>query len=172
MARIAIDMDGVMADSTQQYINWYAARYGVKVEKSTLLGKPETTGFPLEGVVRQFLYTPGFFRTKPVIPGSQEVIKALHDKHEVYIVSAAMEFPQSLSEKLAWLEEYFPFISWHNIVFCGYKNIVDADYMIDDHIKNLSAFKGEPLLFTAPHNVNVEGYKRVNTWEEVGELLL
>lgn len=172
MARIAIDMDGVMADSTQHYIDWYAARYGVKVEKASLLGKPETTGFPLEGVVRQFLYTPGFFRTKPVIPGAQEVIKALHDKHEVYIVSAAMEFPQSLSEKLAWLEEYFPFISWHNIVFCGYKNIVDADYMIDDHIKNLSTFKGQPLLFTAPHNVNVEGFKRVNTWEEVGELLL
>ena len=83
-----------------------------------------------------------------------------------------MEFPQSLSEKLAWLEEYFPFIGWQNIVFCGYKNIVDADYMIDDHIKNLSVFKGESLLFTAPHNVNVEGYKRVNTWEEVGELLL
>lgn len=172
MARIAIDMDGVMADSTQQYINWYAARYGVQVDKATLMGKPETTGFPLEGVVRQFLYTPGFFRTKPVIAGSQEVIKALHDKHEVYIVSAAMEFPQSLSEKLAWLEEYFPFISWHNIVFCGYKNIVNADYMIDDHIKNLSAFTGESLLFTAPHNVHVEGYKRVNTWEEVGALLL
>jgi len=165
-------MDGVMADSTQQYIDWYAARYGVKVEKATLLGKPETTGFPLEGVVRQFLYTPGFFRTKPVIEGAQEVIKALQDKHEVYIVSAAMEFPQSLSEKLAWLEEYFPFISWHNIVFCGYKNIVNADYMIDDHIKNLSTFKGQPLLFTAPHNVNVEGFKRVNTWEEVGQLLL
>ena len=165
-------MDGVMADSTQQYIDWYAARYGVKVEKATLLGKPETTGFPLEGVVRQFLYTPGFFRTKPVIEGAQEVIKALQDKHEVYIVSAAMEFPQSLSEKLAWLEEYFPFISWHNIVFCGYKNIVDADYMIDDHVKNLKGFKGKPYIFTAAHNLEVTGYDRINNWKEAAEIFL
>jgi len=172
MARIAIDMDGVMADSTQQYINWYANRYGVTIAKESLLGKPETTGFPLDGVVRQFLYEPNFFRTKPIIAGSQEVIKALQEKHEVFIVSAAMEFPLSLAEKLAWLEEHFPFISWHNIVFCGHKHIVAADYLIDDHVKNLSTFKGEPLMFTAPHNVNVQEFKRVNTWEEVGALLL
>ena len=172
MARIAIDMDGVMADTTQQYIDWYAARYGVKVERETLNGKPETTGFPLDGVVRQFLYMPGFFRTKPVIAGAQEVIKALHEQHEVYIVSAAMEFPLSLSEKLAWLGDHFPFIGWQHIVFCGHKRIVDADYMIDDHVKNLSTFKGQPLLFTAPHNTDVQEYKRVNTWEEVGALLL
>lgn len=172
MARIAIDMDGVMADTTEHYINWYAERYGVKVDRQSLNGKPETTGFPVEGVVHQFLYTPGFFRTAPLIAGSQEVIKALHDKHEVFIVSAATEFPQSLAEKLAWLEEHFPFISWENIVFCGSKRIVQADYMIDDHVKNLSTFRGEPLLFTAPHNVNIQDYKRVNSWEEVGELLL
>lgn len=173
MARIVIDMDGVMADTTQQYINWYADRYGVKIEKDALNGKPETTGFPHgDNVVRSFLYEPGFFRTSPVIAGSQEVIKALHDKHEVFIVSAAMEFPNSLPEKLEWLGEYFPFINWERIVFCGSKTIVQADYMIDDHVKNLHAFQGQPLMFTAPHNVNVTGYKRVNNWEEVGTMLL
>jgi len=39
-------------------------------------------------------------------------------------------------------------------------------------VKNLSTFKGEPLLFTAPHNINVQEFKRVNSWEEVGALLL
>lgn len=165
-------MDGVMADTTQQYIDWYSARYGVKVDRESLNGKPETTGFPQEDVVRGFLYEPGFFRTAPLIAGSQEVIRALHDKHEVFIVSAAMEFPQSLPEKLDWLQEHFPYIGWQNIVFCGSKAIVDADYMIDDHVKNLRSFKGQPLMFTAPHNVYITDYRRVNNWEEVGELLL
>ncbi|MGF6926883.1 5'(3')-deoxyribonucleotidase [Chitinophaga sp. W2I13] len=80
-----------------------------------------------------------------------------------------MEFPLSLAEKHAWLSEHFPFISWKNIVFCGSKTIVEADYMIDDHDKNLSAFKGTPLLFTAPHNLPLTDYKRVNNWEEVAE---
>lgn len=173
MARIAIDMDGVMADTTQQYINYYAQRYGVTIDKKVLNGQPETDGFPHDkGVIRGFLYEPGFFRNKPVIKDSQEVIKALHDKYEVFIVSAAIEFPNSLTEKLLWLEEFYPFISWQNIVFCGSKTIVHADYMIDDHVKNLQHFKGEGLMFTAPHNILITDYKRVNTWEEVGNLLL
>lgn len=173
MARIAIDMDGVMADTSQQYINWYQARFGETIDKNTLMGLPETEGFPAgKDVVRGFLYEKGFFRSKPVIKDSQEVIKALFDKHDVFIVSAAMEFPQSLVEKLEWLQEHYSFIGWERIVFCGSKTIVQADYMIDDHVKNLQYFKGEPLMFTAPHNVNISGYKRVNTWEEVGQLLL
>jgi 5'(3')-deoxyribonucleotidase len=173
MARIAIDMDGVMADTTQQYINYYAQRYGVTIDKEILNGQPETDGFPHDkAVIRGFLYEPGFFRDKPVIKDSQEVIRALQDKYEVFIVSAAIEFPRSLNEKLLWLEEHYPFISWQNIVFCGSKTIVQAEYMIDDHIKNLQHFKGEALMFTAPHNILETDYKRVNTWEEVSKLLL
>lgn len=173
MARIAIDMDGVMADTTQQMIDWYAQRYGVQVDKATLYGLPEATGFPHNReVMRSFLFEPGFFRTKPVIKDSQEVIRALQDKHEVFIVSAAMEFPPSLGEKLEWLGEHFPFISWQNIVFCGSKSIVQADYMIDDHVKNLQPFKGQGLMFTAPHNVHVTDFRRVDTWQEVAGILL
>jgi 5'(3')-deoxyribonucleotidase len=173
MARIAIDMDGVMADTTQQFINYYAKKYGVTVDKDTLNGKSETGGYPHdEATIRSLLYEPDFFRTKPVIKDSQEVIRALQDKYEVFIVSAAIEFPTSLNEKLLWLEEHYPFISWQHIVFCGSKTIVQADYMIDDHIKNLQYFKGEGLMFTAPHNILCTDYKRVNTWEEVGQLLL
>jgi 5'-nucleotidase len=173
MARIAIDMDGVMADTTQQTINWYAERYGVQVDKATLYGIPETSGFPHEkDVIRKFLFEPGFFRTKPVIKDSQEVIRALQDKHEVFIVSAAMEFPASLPEKIEWLNEFYPFISWQNIVFCGSKTIIQADYMIDDHVKNLQPFKGQGLMFTAPHNVHVTDFKRVDNWQDVAALLL
>ncbi|MCW3462227.1 5' nucleotidase, NT5C type [Chitinophaga nivalis] len=167
MARIAIDMDNVMADLTTHYLNYYEAAYGVKVDPATLKGIPEGSGFPEKDAILGFLHSPGFFRTAPVIAGSQEVIKALSEKHEIFIVSAAMEFPLSLAEKLAWLQEHFPFISWRNIVFCGSKTIVDADYMIDDHDKNLRYFKGVPLLFTAPHNALLTDYKRVNTWQEV-----
>lgn len=172
MARIVIDMDGVMADLTQHYITWYEERTGEKISRESLNGVPETQGFPQEGIVPQFLHTPGFFRTAPVVPGSQEVIRKLMEQHEVFIVSAAVEFPQSLTEKIEWLGEHFPYISWKHIVFCGLKTIVDADYMIDDYDKNLRFFKGEPLLFSAPHNVGHElykDYKRMNSWEDVAD---
>jgi 5'-nucleotidase len=90
---------------------------------------------------------------------------------DVYIVSAAMEFPQSLTEKYEWLKEHFPFISWNNIIFCGDKSVINTDYMIDDHVKNLDCCKGRPFLFTAGHNISIDRHTRVNNWKEVISLL-
>jgi 5'-nucleotidase len=46
--------------------------------------------------------------------------------------------------------------------------------MIDDHFKNLDYFTGETLLFTQPHNqlANPGRHRRVDTWDEIGEILL
>jgi 5'(3')-deoxyribonucleotidase len=72
-----------------------------------------------------------------------------------------------LFEKSEWLDKYFPFIGWQYRVLCGYKYIIDADYLIDDHTFNLKTFKGQGILFTSPHNVHENGYPRVNNWAEV-----
>ena len=103
--------------------------------------------------------------------GAVEAVKALMADFEVYIVSAAMEFPQSLPEKLEWLKTHFSFISWRNIVFCGDKSIIGTDYMIDDHIRNLDNFNGKCIMFHAFHNINYHHHTRVNNWEEVITLL-
>ena len=48
-----------------------------------------------------------------------------------------------------------------------------ADYLIDDHEKNLKTFtNGTPLLFSALHNLHIHDYQRVNSWEEIANLLL
>ena len=172
--RILIDMDHVMADITGQYIKWYQQATGVEMTRDDLLGKPEDLAFPQPGLIRNFLYSPGFFACAPVIPGSQSVIRELNQVYDIFIVSAAMEFPQSLAEKYAWLLKHFPFIHWQQIIFCGSKKPVSGDFMIDDHIKNLTHFKGEKLLFTATHNINMHdtGYRRVNDWDEVRDLFM
>ena len=163
---IAVDMDNVLADVESHYIDWYERHYGVRVPKEALHGIPELEAFPDKTAVRKFLYTPGFFRTVPVMPGAQEGIRRLLKNFEVYIVSAAMEFPQSLSEKLEWLNEHFPEIGWRHIIFCGDKSVIDTDFMLDDHIKNLDYCKGKAVLFTASHNMKLERDCRVNSWPE------
>jgi 5'-nucleotidase len=172
--RLLIDMDHVMADITSQYIKWYKDATGVEIERSDLAGKPEDEAFPQPRLIREFLHTPGFFRKAAVMPGSQEVIEELNEVFELFIVSAAMEFPQSLIEKYDWLHEHFSFIRWPQIIFCGSKKPISGDFMIDDHLKNLRNFNGEKLLFTATHNTNIHmpGYIRVNDWMEIRRLLL
>ena len=167
---IAVDMDSVLVDIETQMIDWYERDFGIRIDRSQMQGIPESDAFPDKQAVRNFCFTPGFFRTAPIMPGALEAIKTLMLDYEIYVVSAAMEFPQSLFEKTEWLKEYFPFISWKNIVFCGDKSIIDSHYLIDDHCKNLDFCKGKPILFTAAHNVHHTHHIRVNDWNEVLEL--
>ena len=160
-------MDGVLADIETHFIDWYERDYGVKVNREEMLGVLEPDGFPDKTAVIRFVHTPGFFRTIPVMPGAVEAVKQLMETYEVYIVSAAMEFPQCLSEKQEWLQEHFPFINWTHIVFCGNKHIIDTDYLIDDHCKNLDYCKGKAIMFTAAHNVYKTHHQRVDSWSDV-----
>lgn len=167
---IAIDMDGVIADTVSNFIQWYERDFGVRIDKEAFEGKPEAEGLP-DNAVRKYVYTPGFFRSVPVMEGAREALHELSKNFDIYIVSAAMEFPQSLFEKYEWLQEHFPFISWKNIIFCGDKSIIGIDYMIDDHVKNLDCCKGKTMMFTAGHNAGVNHHQRVNNWQEIIRLL-
>ena len=164
---IAIDMDGVIADVEVQFLKWYERDYGIKINRDQLLGLSEEDAFPEKTAVRKFANTPGFFSSLPVMQDAVESVKSLTEKYNIYIVSAAMEFPNSLLEKFSWLNEHFPFISWRNIIFCGDKSIIDTDYLIDDHCKNLDFFKGKTIMFTSFHNVNLHHHKRAKNWKEV-----
>lgn len=162
-------MDGVIADVEAQLIKYYEQVYGVKTTKEAIKGLSGADAFPLDAATRTMIYTPGFFRDLEVIPGAVEALTILKDKYELYIVSAATEFPLSLFEKMEWLKEHFPFITWHNIVLCGDKSIIDTDYMIDDHCKNLNFCKGKAIMFDAHHNQNEEGHARFFSWTEILE---
>lgn len=164
---IAIDMDGVIADVEEQFLIWYYRDYGVRFTREDLIGKTDDTAFPEPGSMRKYATSAGFFLDIPVMQGAVEAVQRLMENFEVYIVSAAMEFPLSLNEKQEWLKANFPFITWRNIIFCGDKSIINTDYMIDDHLKNLDNFKGKTIMFNAFHNVNYDNHLRVNNWDEV-----
>lgn len=171
--KIAIDMDEVLADPIHKFIELYHRDYGIPLDLKLAAGNEIYHHVPehLNNKWFEYINEKGFFRNLPVIEGSVEAVKKLHEQHEVYIVSAAMEFRNSLEDKLDWLNEHFPFISWRNIIFCGDK-IVNVDVMIDDRIKNFIDFKGRPLLFSSPHNLLITGYERVDNWQQVLDKLL
>jgi 5'-nucleotidase len=169
--RIILDMDGVLADVYKQFIAFEENESGIKIPIETLKGKEEYEAFK-NG--RKHVNSKGFFRNAPLMDDCVEVLKKLNENYEVFIVSAATEFPNSLVEKHAWMAEHFPFITWQQIVFCGSKSVVQGDIMIDDHYKNLDNFKGQTILFTQPHNDGHadRGHTRVRTWQEITSLLL
>lgn len=171
MKRLAVDMDGVLADVYSQFIRKHYDETGEWLSIDTMAGLYEGEVFPYG---RKHINTKGFFDDIPVVPHSQEILQKLNEHYKVFVVSAAMEFPLSLSEKQQWLDRNFPFLSWKQRVFCGSKEIIKADIMIDDYFRNLDSFAGETYLFTQPHNAlaDLGRHKRVNNWLEIKNVLL
>ena len=167
MKRLIVDMDDVIADATGQFISLYERDFGIRVLRESLNHLEEGHGFPDREAILRYVIEPGFFRKMTPNENSQEVLERLNQKYALFIVSAAMEFPLSLSEKQDWLREHFPFLTWKQIVFCGSKSIVHGDYMIDDLPHNLETFNGEKFIYTAPHNLQFDQFQRLNNWNEV-----
>lgn len=172
--RLIVDMDDVMADASGAIIKVYNEEFGTTYRHADFYGTSlwdnDIKNSYLD--IRHRLHEEGFFRNMMVKDNAIEIMKALYEKYEVFIVSAATEFPNSLKEKIDWLEEHFSFIPWQRIVLCGDKQIVTGDIMIDDHDKNLKHFKGRTILFDAIHNQSYEGYETVKNWNDVAEILL
>ena len=51
-----------------------------------------------------------------------------------------MEVPSSFDGKYEWLQKNFPFIPTSRIVFCGDKNIINADVLVDDRSRHFKRF--------------------------------
>ena len=172
--RIAIDMDDVMADTHAKFIRLYLAG---KMPRYTLEELKEKSFHELfdedeyRAISRQ-VYEPGFFADIAVMEGAQDVIADLMQHYDVFVASAAQEFPNSLREKWDWLQLHFPAISWRNYIFMGDKSVLNTAYLIDDMPRNLRTFQGEGLLFDALHNRDDTEFKRVKSWQDVAKVLL
>lgn len=169
--RIAIDMDEVMADALAEHVRRYNVAFHARLAIADLHGRHLEECIPLERrAAAEALLDSTFFEQLALFPDCQEVIRELTDRHDVFIVTAAMDVPCSFDAKYRWLQRHFPFIPASRIVFCGDKGIVDADYLIDDRARHFTSFKGKPLLFSAPHNAAETRYPRVSSWAEVREV--
>ena len=162
-------MDEVTADTMTRYLELYNADFGMELTPAHFHGHHISEVIDPAHRVRAYEYfgREDFFADIPVMPGSVEVIRELTERYEVFITTAAMDVPCSFNAKYQWLQRHFAFIPAKRIVFCGDKSIIAADYMIDDNVGHLGNFRGQPILYTAPHNVHETRFPRVNDWEEV-----
>ena len=162
-----------MADTLAHQLAWLKGRYNYQLLKKDLPGKkPHDLVSPEHiAALEKAMHQGDFFADIPVMPGAQSVIQALCSRFDVFVATAAMDYPKSCHAKFDWLQRHFPFINKHRYVFCGDKSIVRADCLIDDSPRHFKGFVGHALLFNAPHNLHVDGYPRAGTWEEVAQAL-
>jgi 5'(3')-deoxyribonucleotidase len=172
--RIAVDMDNVLADTLSELLARYNREHGASLTKADLHGSSLRSLVSEEHYqhIQDHLRTEEFFEDLPVMPDSQSVLARLAGQYEIYIASSAMEFPNSFGPKYRWLRRHFPFLDPYKFIFCGDKGVLYTHYLIDDSPRNFRNFSGEGILYSAPHNLRTEGYRRVNNWREVAEMFL
>jgi 5'(3')-deoxyribonucleotidase len=168
--RIAIDMDEVLADTLSKHLAMYNLEHCDSLTKQDLGGKLiyEAVRSDRRERVREYPRAKDFFRDIPVMPGSEEILPLLLSSYEVFITTAAMEYPTSFAAKYEWIKEHFPFFPDSHIVFCGDKSIIAADFLIDDNAHHFERFKGQGVLFSAPHNLFESRYPRLDSWNDIG----
>lgn len=171
--RIAVDMDEVIADSFGKHLSLYNQRTGRNLTPELVASKGLKSLIPHDRW-EEFAGIPheeGFFADLELIEGSREALLELSRNHDIYIASAAMEVPSSFAGKFEWLQKHFAFIPTSQIVFCGDKNVVNADFLVDDRSRHFKEFRGTGILFTAPHNAAETGHLRANNWNDVLRIL-
>lgn len=174
MLTLSVDMDEVITDTAKKLKDWYSHEYGIVFKEGDLHGKDLRQVIKPEHFSKfhEYLNAPGFFGDLEIMPDADNILKKLNDQYDLYIVSAALEFPNSLKDKFDWIAEHLPFINWRQICLCGNKSIVQTDIMIDDRTRNFSHFQGRKILYTQHHNILEENYERVSNWKEIEEKLL
>ena len=171
---IFVDMDDVIADTYGKHIEMYNEEFNEFLSLSKIQSGEVWQNVPEmhQDSIRRHALTDGFFRNLKPVKDSIPVLKELCQKHEVFIASAAMQFPNSLREKSDWIDQYFPFISWQYRILCGHKYMLNGDLLIDDRSLNLDKFQGNTLLYSSPHNIHENSHERVNSWKEIADKLL
>jgi 5'(3')-deoxyribonucleotidase len=174
MQTLSVDMDEVITDTAKKLKNCYCRDFEFVFNDEDLLGKDLKMVVPPENFSRfhEYLNAPGFFGDLEIMPDAQNVLEKLNEKYELFIVSAALEFPNSLLDKFNWIEKNLPFISWKQICLCGTKSIIQTDIMIDDRTRNFSHFEGRKILYSCHHNIFEKDYERVSNWKEIESKLL
>ncbi len=174
MKRVCVDMDEVIADAVTEHLSRYNRDFNENLTVADLEGKWLWEVVPRDHheALERYLRSEDFFAVLGVMPHAQRVLEAMSERYEIYIATAAMEVPTSFTAKYEWLGRHFPFIPPSQIVFCGNKNILHADFLIDDNPRQLRRFEGQGVLFESPHNLNVTGFPRVKDWLEVEQMFL
>lgn len=171
--RVAVDMDEVIADTYGTMLSWLTGHHGTRWSPEALHGRQifDVVEPEVADALRTAMQDGAFFADLPVIEGSQAALSAIAARCELFVTSAAMEFPNSLGPKFLWLRRHFPFVDPLNIVFCGDKSVIAADCLIDDNARHFKRFGGQGIVFSSPHNAHVTGYPRIRDWGEAIPIL-
>jgi len=163
---ILLDADNVLLDCTG-FAAKEAQRRGcdIKYEQFTdyyFRNIPSKT----RDLLFSIMHEPGFYQSQPVYPGAIEMVNELLDAgHSVIIASAT--YPELMGYRSNRLLETFTRLNPNNIMLGARKDLLYADFLLDDHLDNIKSSPAKyPVLFNKIWNTQARDYLRVFHYQE------
>jgi 5'(3')-deoxyribonucleotidase len=162
--RIAVDIDGVLADQVGAFLKIIEKEYGCNYHKSDVNRAHWTfCGKDIWMEISRLLNDPEYVLAVPVIDGSQEAIQQLPGQ-DVHVATARR--PETEKATKQWLRTHFPCLTEYHHARTGSKHVIPSDVLIDDFDLNIVEFvKSDPnrrgILFQQPWSINdlgIENY--------------
>jgi 5'(3')-deoxyribonucleotidase len=157
MLKIAVDIDGVLADQVAAVLDVIEKEYGRKYSKSDV----DCAHWCFEGgdiwhEIARLLADQEYVLRVPPLEGSEDAIRKLAE-HDVFVVTARRPNTENATRK--WLRTYFPGLKGYFYAKTGTKHCIPSDVLVDDFDLNIVEFvKSDPrrtgILFMQPWSRN------------------
>jgi 5'(3')-deoxyribonucleotidase len=159
--RLLLDVDGVIADFPQYYLDVVQAKFGVahSVESITQWNIGEAIGLHPDrrDIVREALQEPGVAMSLRAYPKSIKAVRKLQKMTDVFFVTSPLGSPTWPYDRERWLKAHLHMGEDPRVTHTHDKYICNGDLFIDDKMEHIKAWKkhnplGHAVLWAQPWN--------------------
>lgn len=150
---VAVDLDGVLWDLVNPWIEKYnkITKEDVKVENLKSYQISKYVGHP--GILWYLLEMNDFWDKVHPYEWTEEALSILQSEENIELVVLTNTSYKVALHKFKRLFEVLPMLKCENLIIAEKKNLIAADYLIDDYENNLSNLRhGKGILVTQPYN--------------------
>lgn len=174
---ILVDMDDTMEELLPAWVTYLNNKHHTSVPPNGITDWDIEKFFPelTKEQVFEPMYIDSFWATVQPKPDAVQYVKRLKDDgYNILICTAS--FYQTLQAKMDdVLFKHFGYLTWENVIVTPHKQMVRADFLVDDKPENLigGCYKG--ILMDAPHNrwfnEKEHNIHRAKSWQEIYEII-
>lgn len=175
---VLLDVDDTLIDLLSAWCSWLNRFYGLCVEPNEITDWNIAKFFPMLTVEQVFkpLQLEKFWKTvKPKDEAIKYVKQLVDDGFDVYICTST----DYRNVKLKFehiIAKYFPFISWQRVIVTSRKQMIKADFLVDDAVHNHEGGDYFKILMSAPHNrgydAEANGMVRSENWKSTYDIIV
>lgn len=170
---ILIDMDDTIENLLESWVEAVNKKYGTSVHVDDITDWDISLSFPTltRHQIFESIFTDDFWDSVKPKEDAIHYVKMLKDEgYQVYICTNTNY--KTLKPKMdKVLFRYFDYLSWNDVIIATKKQLVHADFLVDDGVHNLVGGHYKGILMDAPHNKNFDekahGIVRAKNWHEV-----